>query len=163
MVKYRMPDGKEGYASPDRVPAGAVVEDPDYQPEGSLTRDATKSSPRRAPARAKPAPKPEPTLGASRTAEERRAALARDRWQRKAETARTKLAKAERNYERWRVRCRGVEDLRSLYETPPGCSNYERGQLDAAAAALEEAQEWADDALYDACRRDEHCLPGYIR
>lgn len=162
MVKYRTPDGKEGYASPDRVPPGATVEVRDYQPDGSLTRDWSKKR----VLEAKPSPitsAREAPLGASTTADERRAALARERWQRKGEGARNKLAKAEREHERWRVRCHGAEDRGSLQEVPPGCSNYERGQLEAASAVLEEAREWAEDGLYDACRRDDHCLPGYIR
>lgn len=166
MVKYRMPDGKEGYASPDRIPPGAKVEDPNYQPDGSLTRDDRKKRDRTREATAAAAPtstpKREAALATSMTAEERRAALARDRWQRKAESSRTKLEKAERNVERWRARC-GIEEDSSDDEPVSSCSTYERGQLDAAMAALEEAEEWAEDGLYDACRRDEYCLPGYIR
>ena len=157
MVKYRTPDGKEGYASPDRVPAGAIVESEDYRPEGSVVLDRT---PRRKPV---PVKKKAAPTAAGKKASDRVTELSRDRWSRKAERARAKLAEAERDYEQWRVRCRGVEERRSLYEVPPGCSTYEKGKLDAAAAKLEEARDWADDGLYDACRRDENCLPGYIR
>jgi len=171
MVKYRTPDGKEGYASPDRIPAGAVVEVKNYQPDGSLTRDESKKLRRtatptsKAKATATPiAPRQEAALEAGPTEEARRAALAEDRWRRKAKTAKDKLAKAERDHERWRVRCFGDDDDRnSRDDTQAECSNYERGQLDAATATLKEAQEWADDGLYDACRRDERCLPGHIR
>ncbi|MAE96612.1 MAG: hypothetical protein CL910_18345 [Deltaproteobacteria bacterium] len=158
MVKYRTQDGKTGYASPDRVPAGAVVLSQDYEPVGSLTKGNLHYAP-------KPARAATPTRVATpdKSAEERRQELARDRWARRAEKANKELADAERDHERWRIRCRGEVERRSLYERPAGCSSYEQGQLDTAEKKLEEARAWAEDGLYDSCRKASDCLPGYIR
>ncbi len=156
IVKYRMPDGREGYATEDLVPAGAIVESPDYEPAGSLSTGSGPS----------PIVEPEPyeqTPAGKKDLEERRTDLAKERWARKAKDAREELASAEKEYKRWHLSCGGDEDERSLYEAPEGCSDYERSQLEAALAALKEAEDWSDDGLYDACRRDELCLPGFIR
>ena len=155
MVKYRTPDGREGYASPDLVPAGAIIESSNYQPKSQITSETSA---------ARPVAPPEESLSTpTRGAEARRAELTQERWAKKADRARDDLQKAQRNHDRWLVSCRGVKDLRSLYEVPPGCSDYEKGQLEAAIARLKEAEEWVEDGLYDACRRDDLCLPGYIR
>ncbi len=158
MVKYRTPDGKIGFASPDLVPQGATVESKNYRPSGKVTVQPTEL--REAPVKKEPVSKP--TI-AQRRAREEREERARERWSSRARKARRELSSAERDFEHWRTRCRGVEERRSLYEVPPGCSTYERGRLDAAENKLEEARDWADDGLFDACRRAADCLPGYIR
>ena len=115
---------------------------------------------RPAPRTQEPPPK---RSAAQRQADEEREERARERWAEKARKAQRELGTAQRDFEHWRTRCRGVEERRSLYEVPPGCSSYERGRLDAAEKKLEEARDWAEDGLYDACRRSSDCLPGYIR
>lgn len=152
MVKYRSQDGTTGYASPDRVPPGAIVLSQDYQPVGSLIKGEVRYAP-------PPAATPEPTQIArpDKTMEQRRQELTRGDWARRGEKARKALADAERDHDHWRIRCDGEEEHRS------GCSSYEQDQLDSAERKLEEARDWADDGLYDLCRRDGNCLPGYVR
>ncbi len=158
MVKYRLPDGRVGYASPGRIPPGAIVEKRDYRPGGHLTRPVWRNvepTGPRAPTSAPAARVPD--------AAERRTQLAQEKWSRKAKRARDDLARAERELRQWRLRCRGEDDRHSLYEVPPGCTSHEKEELDAATERVAEARAWLEDGLFDACRRDEECLPGYIR
>lgn len=160
MVKYSTPDGKIGFASPELVPEGATIESSNYQPSGQVTvspRSGEAEDSRKKRAAAKAAVRQRSSAQADR--EERARAI----WAEKARTAQLELENAERNYEKWTTRCRDAEDHHSLYELPPGCSSYEKSRLDAALQKLEEKRDWADDGLFDACRRSEECLPGYIR
>ena len=45
MVKYRTPDGRVGYASPDLVPKAATIESKRYEPSGRVTIQSSSNIP----------------------------------------------------------------------------------------------------------------------
>ncbi len=158
MVRYRTADGNVGYASPHLVPAGATIESENYQPAGKVT--IIENQPQDTELKAAEAKHPPTSRRQTSSAEDDRK---RQRWQSKARTARRDLARAQREYEQWKTRCRGVKERHSLYELPPGCTTYEKAKLDAARQDVEDARSWLEDGLFETCRRASDCLPGYIR
>ncbi|MBW2244182.1 MAG: hypothetical protein JRH01_19535 [Deltaproteobacteria bacterium] len=158
IVKYRLPNGEIGYASPGLVPEGATVETTNYEPDGRLSR-RPRSEPKVAPKKKPAAPTQAATAPVEETEPNDKARI-RAKWAEKAHAAQRELAKAERDHETWKTRCRDEEERHSLYELSPGCSTYEKSRLDAA---LEERRAWAEDGLFNACRTSGECLPGYIR
>ena len=162
IVKYRLPNGEIGYASPGLVPEGATVETSNYEPDGRLSR-RPRSEGKFVPKKEKPAPPAKTATTPVEKATQEAKEVTRAKWAEKARAAQRELARAERNYETWKTSCRGVEESHSLEELPPGCSTYEKSRLDDATEKLEERRAWAEDGLFDACRTSGECLPGYIR
>lgn len=161
-VKYRLPNGEIGYASPGLVPEGATVETTNYEPDGMLSRPpASKMKP--TSRQKKPTTPAKAAVTPADEAASNDEATLRATWAEKARASAHELERARRHLEKWKAICPGVEDRHAVYELPDGCSTYEKSRLDGAFEEFERRSAWAEDGLFDACRTSGECLPGYIR
>lgn len=154
-VRWRTPDGREGFSDRSAVPRGAAI----LGGRRSIVNRADAVEQLEPASAAGPAAQHQGDAAPQQTE-----AVEHAKWVAKREEAERELRDAERDV-RIYAECKVHEDHDFGYNQfmARGCDEYGRGALKAAKARRRAAREYLENGLYEECRKAPDCQPGYLR